>query len=161
LIALTTQPHRASRLVHFMKIKLAELLAPLGPAIALVIWTYDPRGYVTWFWYLIYFQLGAIGSYLGFYLLGLPAIRYLHKKNIYNLLTIIISGAITGVIAFFVIMFVFSVLLSGMATTIKSNLRYLDFTLALIGMAFGVMTAITYWSIDKLTTSSKVASIEN
>lgn len=67
------------------RVKIAEIIAPLGPVIAFVYSVYDPRGYVSLGWYVFYFVYAAINSYLCFFLLGLPLINFVKRKNYYNL----------------------------------------------------------------------------
>ncbi len=125
--------------------RLAEIISPLVPVVVFFFMVNESNGSISVGKVTFYFLFPAFFSYLSFFLLGLPLINYLKRKNYYNLVTLILGGSIAGLIAIYIVFVVIGFLLGSFTTT-----NFFELKTSLWGIKSGAAVSFTYWLIDKL-----------
>jgi uncharacterized membrane protein len=77
------------------------------------------------------------------FLVGLPIIQYLRRIKRYSLLTIAVSGCVSGFIGFYLSLKIIEV-------TFQTHGNF-DLKTGLYGMLLGASVAVLFWIIEKLT----------
>jgi hypothetical protein len=123
---------------------LAVAIAPLIPVL-LLIGKYSIESDFQNNWIEYFAILSSVFfSYLCFFLVGIPTIKYLRRIKRYSLVTLTISGCIGGAIGFYLT-------LRAMVFIAQTVFRF-DLKIGLFGMMIGASVAISYWVIEKITT---------
>ena len=125
---------------------LASTIAPCAPAILLNIAGLASSSFTN---YLIT-GFALVFSYAGFLMLGLPTLMVLTRMGVLNLATVLVSGAVLGVLVFYLFWLTLGVLLESSAPF--NSLAYLS------GAALGFSVALCYGLLARLPWRSKVAA---
>lgn len=96
------------------RVVLAFLIAPLIPSILL----YVVAGDIGKNWVIMMLLFSVFFSYLPSLLFGIPFVLWLQKKNRFNLINVMIFGAVAGMMVLYVFRFIFAAILDSSASLV-------------------------------------------